>query len=212
MRKTMKASRIQVLKPNVTQEEAIREFRSGLVRAAYWRILDGPMQRIADAYVPFWIYRVRYPMGGATKTRFFALDAVHGTLDLFEFPRIPGESDLMERQTRNRLEPRLSADAAHELLRTKVLRVLFQQGFFKLRDFTLEIERVAMEGAGADAGATQWNGEDAGATRQWGELYLPYWLAFYGRQQAAKCRVLDAVRRRIEGAKAASFFQEWLAA
>jgi hypothetical protein len=43
------------------------------------------------------------------------------------------------------------------------------------------------------------------------ELYLPYWLAFYGSNRAAKCRVMDAVRRRIEGAKAASFFEEWLA-
>jgi len=43
------------------------------------------------------------------------------------------------------------------------------------------------------------------------ELHLPYWLAFYGSNGAAKCRVMDAVRRRIEGAKAASFFEEWLA-
>jgi hypothetical protein len=189
---------IRVLKPNVTQEEAIREFRSGLFRAAYWRMLDGPMQRIAEAYVPFWIYRVRYQIGGATKTRFFALDAVSGTLDLFEFPQIPEENELLEKRTRNLLEPRLSEQAAEEALRIKVLRVLFQQGFFKLRNFTLEIEHVAME--------------RAGAARLCRELYLPYWLAFYGRQQTAKCRVLDAVRRRIEGAKGTSFFQEWLAA
>jgi hypothetical protein len=198
----MNTPSIRVLKPNVTQEEAIRVFRSGLLRAAYWRMRSGPMQRIADAYVPFWLYRVRHQIGGATKTRFFALDAVHGTLDLFEFPRVPEESDWLEKETRNRLEPRLAEREAGELLRNKVLRALFQRGFFKLRDFTLEIERVAMERAGGDAGATE----------QTGELYLPYWLAFYGRQQAATCRVLDAVRRRIEGAKAASFFQEWLTA
>jgi hypothetical protein len=203
----MNALSIRVLKPNVTQEEAIGVFRSGGFRVAYWRMLDGPIQRIADAYVPFWIYRVRYQMGGGAKTRFFALDAVRGTLDLFEFPRIPDESDLLEKQTRNRLEPRLSEEAAHGLLRTKVLRVLFQQGFFKLRDFALEIERVTMPTADKDA--LRSSGQ-AGATLY--ELHLPYWLAFYGRQEAAKCRVLDAVRRRIEGAKAASFFQEWLAA
>jgi hypothetical protein len=44
------------------------------------------------------------------------------------------------------------------------------------------------------------------------ELHLPYWLAFYGNNGAAKCRVMDAVRRRIEGGKATSFFEEWLAA
>lgn len=184
----MKTSTIKTLKPNVTQQEAIRAFRSGLFSALYWRVRCGPMQRIAEAYVPFWVYRVRFEMAGAKKARIFALDAVHGSLDLFEFPQIPANDDLVETQTRNQLLPRLTEDAARDLLRTKVLRVLFQQGFFKMRAFKLEMERVPVE------------------------LHLPYWLAFYGDQGTAKCRVLDAVRRRIEGAKASSFFEEWLAA
>lgn len=184
----MRVSTIRVLKANVTQEEAVRTFRSGSFSAAYWRIRSGPLQRIADAYVPFWVYRVRYVIGRAPKTRFFALDAVRGTLDLFEFPRVPREDELFTVETRNRLVPRLKQSAAEELLRMKVLRVLFQQGFFKLRALKVEIERVPLE------------------------LHLPYWLAFYGSNGTAKCRVMDAVRRRIEGAKASSFFEEWLAA
>jgi hypothetical protein len=184
----MRTSVIRALKPNVTQEEAVRKFRSGLFSAAYWRIRSGPLQRIADAYVPFWVYRVRYEIGRARKTRFFALDAVHGALDLFEFPRVPADNELVTIETRNQLMPRLRHDAAEEVLRMKVLRVLFQQGFFKLRALKLEIERMPLE------------------------LYLPYWLAFYGSNGTAKCRVMDAVRRRIEGAKASSFFEEWLAA
>lgn len=184
----MQVSTIQTLKPNVTREEAVLAFRSGLFRSTYWRIRNGPMQRIAEAYVPFWIFRVRYEIRGAAVTRFFALDAVHGSLDLFEFPRIPGGDELIETETRNRLVPRLTEDSARELLRTKVLRVLFQQGFFKMRALTLGIERVPIE------------------------LHLPYWLAFYGYQGTAKCRVLDAVRRQIEGGKAAALFEEWLAA
>jgi hypothetical protein len=184
----MNAVAIKALKPNVTKDEAIRAFRSGFFSAIYWRVRSGPMQRIAEAYVPFWLYRVRYEMGGAGKTRFFALDAVHGSLDPFEFPRIPGCDDFTEVETRNRLVPRLMEDAARELLRTKVLRILFQQGFFKVRALKLETERVPVE------------------------LYLPYWLAFYGYQGSARCRVMDAIRRRIEGAKASTFFEEWLAA
>jgi hypothetical protein len=184
----MKVTAIRTLKPNVTQEEAIRGFRSGVFSGVYWRIRSGPLQRIADAYVPFWVYKVRYEIGRARKTRFFALDAVHGALDLFEFPRVPSDDELVTIETRNRLVPRLQQDAAEELLKTKVLRVLFQQGFFKLRALKIEIERVPLE------------------------LHLPYWLAFYGSDQSAKCRVMDAVRRRIEGAKASSFFEEWLAA
>jgi hypothetical protein len=177
-----------VLKANVTQEEAVRTFRSGGFSCAYWRIRSGPLQRIADAYVPFWVYRVRYVIGRAAKTRFFALDAVRGALDLYEFPHIPREDELLTIETRNRLMPRLEYGVAEGILRMKVLRVLFQQGFFKLRALKVEIEREPME------------------------LHLPYWLAFYGSNGAAKCRVMDAVRRRIEGAKAASFFEEWLTA
>ncbi len=101
---------------------------------------------------------------------------------------IPADNELRIIHTRNRIMPRLEPDAAQELLRMKVLRVLFQQGFFKLRALKVEIERMPLE------------------------LHLPYWLAFYGDSGAAKCRVMDAVRRRIEGAKASSFFEEWLAA
>ena len=184
----MRTSAIRTLKPNVTQEEAIRVFRSGGFSAAYWKIRNGPLQRIAEAYVPFWVYQVRYEVVGGLNTRIFALDAVHGSLDLFEFPHTPREDELLTVETRNRLLPALQPDAAEELLRLKVLRVLFQQGFFKMRALTVEIARVPVE------------------------VHLPYWLTFYGANGAAKCRVMDAVRRRIEGAKASSFFEAWLTA
>lgn len=184
----MQPATIQTLKANVTQDEAMRAFRSGFFSTMYWRVRSGQLQRIADAYVPFWLYRVSYEVRAAAVTRYFALDAVHGALDLFEFPGVPSTDQLAETRTRNHLLPRLTEDAARELLRMKVLRVLFQQGFFKMRALRLQIERVPLE------------------------LHLPYWLAFYGHAGAAKCRVLDAVRRRIEGGKASAFFEEWLAA
>ena len=148
----------------------------------------GPLQKIAEAYVPFWLYRVRYEMGRAAHTRIFALDAVDGSLDLFEFPRVPEERELMSIDSRNRLAPALTEERAAELVREKVLRVVFQQGFFKLREARLEIAREPCE------------------------MYLPYWLGFYGGDRTVRCRVMDAVRRRIEGAKASAFFEQWLAA
>lgn len=184
----MRASQIQSLKPNVTQEQALRTFCSAGLSGAYLRMRNGPLQRIADVYVPFWVYRVRYDMNGALSTRIFAIDAVHGALDLFEFPRAPRQDELLSVETRNLLTPRLEPGEAEGLLRTKVLRVLFQQGFFKLRGVSVGIERVPVE------------------------LHMPYWLAFYGRGEVARIRVMDAVRRKIEGAKALSFFKEWLTA
>jgi hypothetical protein len=178
---------IQILKPNVSQAEAMRKFSSVGLGALYRRLRVGPLRRIADAYVPFFLYRVRYQLGSSQQTRFFAIDAVDGSLDLFEFPGVPADSQLIEIHTRNLLCPALTEQRAEELLRDKVLRVIFQQGFFKLRESNLECIRQPLA------------------------LHLPYWLGFYG-DQTARCRVLDAVRRRIEGAKASAFFEEWLAA
>jgi hypothetical protein len=181
----MSTSAIRVLKPNVTQEEAVRAFSGTGVSALYWRMRRGPLRRIADAYVPYLLYRVKY---AGAPARLFAIDAVDGSLDLFEFPRIPEERELLAMDARNRLRAALTEARAVELLRDKVLRVIFQQGFFKIRDACLEITPVRCE------------------------LHLPYWLGFHERHGAVRCRVMDALRRRMEGAKACTFFEQWLAA
>ena len=179
---------IRSLRANVTREEAIRTFTAPGAAAMYWKLRSGSLQRIADAYIPFRIYRVRYPMGGALHTHLFGLDAVDGSLDLFEFATPPGEAETVAVVTRNRPAATLPELRGEALLRDKVLRVIFQQGFFKLRKVKLEMEQLP------------------------GEIHLPYWLGFYGSREDLRCRVLDAVRRRIEGAKASALFEQWLAA
>ena len=181
----MSISVIHALKPNVTQEEAVRAFSGAGASALYWRMRSGPLRRIADAYVPYYLYRVKY---AGARARLFAIDAVDGSLDLFEFPRIPAELELLALDGRNRLQATLTEERAAELLRDKVLRVIFQQGFFKIRDAHLEIAPARCE------------------------LHLPYWLGFHERDGLVHCRVMDAVRRRMEGAKASAFFEQWLAA
>jgi hypothetical protein len=181
----MKTGAIQALKPNVTQEEALRAFSAAGFSALYWRIRSGPLRRIAEVYVQYFLFHVKH---GNARPRLFAMDAVDGSLDLFEFPRIPDDRELLTCEGSNRLKAALSEERAAELLREKALRVIFQQGFFKLRDPRLEISLVTCE------------------------LHLPYWLAFYGRDGSVRCRVMDAVRRRMEGAKASAFFEQWLAA
>lgn len=184
----MEARMIRSLKPNVTRDDAIQAFTAAGPASWYWKLRSGPLQRIADAYLPFRIYRVRYHMGGAQRSHYFALDAVDGSLDLFEFSVPPGEAETVAVSSRNHPAPALSRDRSDELLREKVLRLIFQQGFFKVSNVKLEIEQVS------------------------GEIYLPYWLGFYGTQQDLHCRALDAVRRRIEGARASALFEQWLAA
>ena len=183
----MCATYIQALKPNVTQHEALRTFSGAGLSTLYWRMRSGPLQRIAEAYVPYWLYRVQYNMGRVAHSSLFAMDAVNGSLDLFNFPKVPTASDLVSMHTRNSIAPSLQKADAEAALRPKVLRVIFQQGFFKVRDLKLEIAPEPLE------------------------LHIPYWLGFYGNA-VLRCRVLNAVRRRMEGAKASALFESWLAA
>jgi hypothetical protein len=182
----MEGNAIRSLRPIVTREEAIRRFTASGPAALFWKLRSGSLQRIADAYIPFRIYRVNFPVRGVQRTHHFALDAVDGSLDLFEFLRPPGDAETISVSTRNHPMPTLSEARSEELLRDKVLRLIFQQGFFKIREIKLYTEPLP------------------------GEIHLPYWLGFYGKPENLRCRVLDAVRRRIEGARAAALFEQWL--
>jgi len=184
----MEAIAIRSLRPNVTWDEALQTFTAPGAASLYWKMRGGSLQRIADAYIPFRTYRVRYPIGGVQHMHLFALDAVEGSLDLFEFSTLPGDAETVLVSTRNYPAPVLSETRGEQLLRDKVLRVIFQQGFFKLRRIELETERLP------------------------GEIHLPYWLGLYSRRDGLRCRVMDAVRRRVEGAKASALFEHWLAA
>lgn len=176
------------LRPGVSQQEAIYAFRAANLSSFYWRATRGPLQRLAAGYVPFRLYRVEYEIGPARHSRWFALDRVQGLLDLFEFPSEPLPDRLIEIQTRNQLPPSLGDAHAEMLLREKVLRIIFQQGFFRIRDVRLRVQPSSTL------------------------FSMPYWLAFYGTDGHLRCRVMDAVRRRMEGAKASQLFENWLAA
>ncbi len=185
---TPEARTIRSLRRNVTREQAIEAFTASGIASVYWKLRIGSLQRIADAYIPFRIYKVRYSAGGGRHMHHFALDAVDGSLDLFEFAKPPSEAETIAVKTRNHPPPALTEALSESLLRDKVLRLIFQRGFFKVRDVQLETEQLP------------------------GEIHLPYWLGFYGTSEDLRCRVMDAVRRRIEGARASALFEHWLAA
>jgi hypothetical protein len=185
------AVQIVSAKPNVSESDALRIFSSFGFGRLFWTLRHGRLERIASVYVPFWLYRARYRMNRTEVSRFFALDAVDGSLDPFEFPGLPAAEQLVSLSTRNCFRAQLDPETAKERLREKILRIVFQQGFFKLRNVQLEITRDPLE------------------------IHMPYWLAFYGNSRATgsapvRCRVLDGVRRKLEGAKACVFFEHWL--
>jgi hypothetical protein len=180
-------SAILSLRPNVSEQEALGAFRGPGLSAFYCRVSHGQLRRIAAAYVPFSLYRVEFEDGRARQTRFIAIDQVEGMLDLYEFPDALNPGELVKVVTRNILAPTLPEESSRSLLRDKLQRLIFQRGFFKVRAPRLQLQRLETQ------------------------FHRPFWLGFYGQDGSLRCRVMDAVRRRMEGDKAVALFEHWLA-
>jgi hypothetical protein len=187
------ARAILSVRPNVSREDALEILGGSDMSTMFWRMRKGRLQTVADAYVPYRFFRVQMTGRSSSLTHIYAVDSVTGSLDPYEFAGLPDDQSLVEVETRNYMASSLSEEQAQSRLRERVLRMIFQRGFFKVRTPDLKLESLATE------------------------VYLPYWLGFYGRGRnkrngQLRCRVIDAVRRRVEGAKARAFFESWIAA
>lgn len=176
---------IQTLRPNVTREEAIRQFSRGLPgwlrRAAF-----GPLRLLADVYLPFHLFQVDITNGGRAERRLLGVEAITGSLDPYDFERAPDSAKLVLIDTHNSLAPRLDEKRAAQLAIEKTRRILFSRGFFRMRDLKIS------------------------ATYTSETWYMPYWVGFQGANSKASLSVIDAVRRRFEGAKVRRLLQDWL--
>lgn len=177
---------IQSLRPNVSREQAEAAFASGGLRAAMRRMSAGPLRSLADVYLPFRTYRVHIRNGKSSQAQIVAVDSILGMLDLYSFDQLPGPGELVSITTRNRLEPALTDSEAEKAVVHKVQRTLFQTGFFRMRDLSITAEPLALE------------------------LHVPYWVGFYGSGEGASLRVMDAVRRQMEGGKLRQLIRDWL--
>ena len=178
-------ARIRSLRPNVTREEATEHFSSGML----YFLRDstfGPLRSVADFYIPFRLFQIEILNGGKPDLRVFGLDAVNGSLDLYHFEQLPGEREVLYLETRNCSEPLLGAAEAEKIVIVKVQRLLFTTGFFRVRDLHISAAPLV------------------------GEIYVPYWVGFRGRGVRARLAVIDAVRRRPEGAKVRHLLRAWL--
>ena|SRR6266571_6287887 len=180
-------ARIRSLRPNVTRDEAMQQFSPGGAVDFARSLLFGPVRSVADVYIPFRLFQVEIINAGKREQEFLGLDAATGILDLYHFDQVPPASHVIVMETRNCPPARLEDTQATELLLAKFRRVLFSRGFFRLR--SLEISAVPLPG----------------------EIHIPYWVGFRGYGNAARMEVIDAVRRRFEGAKVRRVLQEWLA-
>jgi hypothetical protein len=175
---------IQSLKANVAHSEALQHFTGGTFRFSDW--FRGPVRSMAELYIPFRLFRVKVLNSGKEDSAIFGLDAVHGLMDLYQFPTPPAPEDFTFVETRNLVPSKLDANQARDRLLAKVQRLVFARGFFRLRNVKFEAEEIP------------------------GQVCIPYWVAFRGTDGQVRVSVLDAIRRRPEGAKVRQLVEDWL--
>jgi len=180
-------SSIRSLKPNVTRDDVIRQFSGGGPSAALRNVLYGRLRSVAELYIPFRLFRVQITNRGVFEEKLMALDAVTGTLDLFQFDHIPNGTETITVDTRNCPSSVLADSLLTDRVLAKLRRILYSNGFFKMRD--LQLSAVPLPD----------------------ELHIPYWIGFRGSENHVRLFVIDAVRRRTEGAKVRRLVEEWLA-
>jgi hypothetical protein len=178
---------IRSVKPNVTRDEAIRQFSGRGLSGALRRIVLGRLHSVAELYIPFRLFRVRISNDGVNEEKLVALDAVSGSLDLFQFDHLPDVAEMISIETRNCPEAAVTDSVLTERITAKLRRVLYSRGFFKMRD--LQLHALPLPD----------------------ELHIPYWIGFRGPDGHVRISVIDAVRRRPEGAKVRRLVEEWLA-
>jgi hypothetical protein len=178
-------ARVRSLRPNVTREAAVEEFSRG-VSSSFHTTFFGPLRSVADFYIPFRLFQVEILNRGNRDQRIFGLDAVIGALELYHFEQLPGERDVVYCESRNCAQAMLDEHRARELLLMKVRRLVFSAGFFRIRNLRINAEPLV------------------------GGIHIPYWVGFRGRGVHAHTQVMDAVRRRVEGAKVRHLLKAWL--
>ena len=176
---------IHSLKPNVTRDQAIAQFSGRGVTRLFRTLTSGPLLAVAEFYLPFRLFRARISNRGTIEERLVAIDSVAGTLDLFQFDHVPSVEETITRETRNHPKAVLPVDSAREQLIEKLRRVAYQRGFFRLQGLEITADPVA-------------------------ELHIPYWVGFRGSKGRTRLSVIDAVRRRVEGARMRNMVENWL--
>lgn len=181
-------TRIHSLRPNVTRSEAAALLQGRGVFGVVGRIARGPLRRLAPWYVPFRAYAVNIRNANRDDVQFFAVDAVSGSLDLYRFDALPARDELLVVETRNCMAATLKGATTHRDVTDKVRRALYQTGFFRLRSLSIDARPAPLP-----------------------DVYVPYWVGFFGVGERARVAVVDAVRRRPEGARVRELVRGWLA-
>lgn len=158
-------------------EEATKLFKSRMRRLKLGQFLFA-----TGFFIPYYLFQVEILNGGKLSSQWLAIDAMTGELDLYSFEQVPTEFDEVE--TTQIGETTLSEKQAFALLKEKVRRMVYLQGFFQISDLHITGNLVR-------------------------QLYLPYWVGFFTNKNQLEIEVIDAVRGRFEGAKVRDVVLDW---
>src|SRR6266704_5053272 len=148
------------LRSHVTQDEALDAFQRGATAfLARLRLRlsggrgqgpgtgRGSLREIADVYVPYHLFRVEITNRARHETAYFALDAVRGMLDPYQFHFEHGteDLDLVTVESRNRIPATLGVAEASEAITDAVRRILFLRGVYRLHTPRLAVHREPLD-------------------------------------------------------------------
>jgi hypothetical protein len=177
---------IRSLKPNVSFEEACRQFSGGSLLGYARQAAFGPLHSMAKFYIPFRLFKVQVLNRGKTQIYWLGLDLVTGSLNCYAFAQPPDGEEFISLETRNCIPASVPDAAANSLMIAKVRRLVFSSGFFGVRNLRISAQAVPEE------------------------IHVPYWAGFRGAGMQVHVAVMDAVRRRMEGVKVRQLLRTWL--
>jgi len=175
---------IRSLRPNVSREEAVAHFSprgfSGLISP-----FSGRLRAVGEFFIPFRVFELSIVNGGRTEHKILAIDSVTGALMPYVFRAPLAANEIIEVESRNHVTPHLAEADSRRIAETRCQRLLFASGFFRIRDLKITAQLLT-------------------------EIHVPYWIGFRGNGEFARFAVLDAMRRRTEGAKVRQIVRNWL--
>jgi hypothetical protein len=170
---------IECVDVKLEAEEARKLFKSRMRRFKLGQFLFD-----TSFFIPYYLFRVEVLNGNQLTAQLLAIDATTGELDLYSFEQVPTELIAIESDQVGAIT--LSEKQALALLKEKVRRGVFLQGFFQIRDLTISGQLLRL-------------------------LYLPYWVGFFKQKNQVDVEVIDALRGGFEGAKVRDLVYDWFA-
>jgi hypothetical protein len=171
------------LRARIDEPGAVKFFEGGGPMKVIGPLLRGSLRKVAFVQVPYRVFEIA---GGNGKSALLAFDVFTGTLDPYTLDAST-EFEESSATQRNHLPVRLDEHQALASAQERYQRIRFQEGFFK------------------NAGTSARIGDAAA------DVYVPYWIAFFGSEPRVSLRVLNAVRRVEEGSRLRQAVTSWIA-